>query len=38
MLTDFEKFHPPQNKNSPSTIIDFLDFSTLNLWFIRVMY
>ena len=28
-LTDFEKFHPPQNKNPPSTFIDFLDFSTL---------
>ena len=25
-LTDFEKFHPPQNKNTPSTFIDFLDF------------
>ena len=25
-LTDFEKFHPPQNKNPPSTFIDFLDF------------
>ena len=24
----FEKFHPPQNKNPPSTFIDFLDFST----------
>ena len=26
MFTDFEKFHPPQNKNPPSTFIDFLDF------------
>ena len=25
-LTDFEKFHPPQKKNLPSTFIDFLDF------------
>ena len=26
-LTDFEKFHPPQKKNPPSsTFIDFLDF------------
>ena len=25
-LTDFEKFHPPQNKKPPSTFIDFLDF------------
>jgi hypothetical protein len=24
MLTDFEKFHPPQKKNSPSTFIDFI--------------
>ena len=37
-LTDFEKFHPPQNKNPPSTFIDFLDFSTLHFSFIRVMY
>ena len=37
-LTDFEKFHPPQNKNPPSTFIDFLDFSTLHSSFIRVMY
>ena len=29
-LTDFEKFHPPQNKNPPYTFIDFLDFSTLH--------
>ena len=34
-LTDFEKFHPPQNKNPPSTFIDFLDFSTLHSSFIR---
>ena len=26
-LTDFEKFHPPQNKNPLSTFIDFLEFS-----------
>ena len=26
-LTDFEKFHPPQNKLPPSSFIDFLDFS-----------
>ena len=38
MLTDFEKFHPPQNKNPPSTFIEFLDFSTLHSSFIRVMY
>ena len=37
-LTDFEKFHPPQNKNPPSSFIDFLDFSTLHSSFIRVMY
>ena len=37
-ITDFEKFHPPQNKNPPSTFIDFLDFSTLHSSFIRVMY
>ena len=37
-LTDFEKFHPPQNKNPPSTFIEFLDFSTLYSSFIRVMY
>ena len=37
-LTDFEKFHPPQNKNPPSTFIDFLDFSTLHSSFIRFMY
>ena len=24
-LTDFEKFHPTQNKNPPYTFIDFLD-------------
>ena len=24
-LTDFEKFHPPQNKNQPYTFIDFLE-------------
>jgi hypothetical protein len=23
-LTDFEKFHPPQKKNPPSTFIDFI--------------
>ena len=34
-LTDFEKFHPPQNKNPPSSFIDFLDFSTLHSSFIR---
>ena len=28
-LTDFEKFPPSQNKNPPSTCIEFLDFSTL---------
>ena len=27
-LTDFGKFHPHQNKNPPSTIIEILDFST----------
>ena len=37
-LTDFENFHPPQNKNPPYTFIDFLDFSTLHSTFIRVMY
>ena len=37
-LTDFEKFHPPQNKNPSSTFIEFLDFSTLHSLFIRVMY
>ena len=37
-LTDFEKFHPPQNKNPPYTFIDFLDFSTLHSTFIRFMY
>ena len=37
-LTDFEKFHPPHNKNSPSTFIDFLDFSALHSSFIKVMY
>ena len=37
-LTDFEKFHPPQNKNPPSTFIEFLDFSPLHSSFIRVMY
>ena len=37
-LTDFEKFHPPQNKNPLSTFIEFLDFSTLHSSFIRVMY
>ena len=37
-ITDFEKFHPPQNKNPPSTFIDFLDFSTLHSSFIRFMY
>ena len=26
-LTDFEKFHPPQNQNPPSTFIDFLDLA-----------
>ena len=31
-LTDFEKFHPPQNKNPPSTFIEFLDFSTLHVY------
>ena len=35
MVTDFEKFHPPQNKNPPSSFIDFLDFSTLHSSFIR---
>ena len=33
-LTDFEKFHPSQNKNPP---IEFLDFSTLHVllrWYI----
>ena len=34
-LTNFEKFHPPQNKNPPSSFIDFLDFSTLHSSFIR---
>ena len=24
-LTDFEKFHPPQNKNPPSSFIDFIN-------------
>ena len=24
MLTDFEKFHPPQKKNPPSMFIDFI--------------
>ena len=37
-LTDFQKFHPPQNKNPPSTFIDFLDFSTLHSSFITGMY
>ena len=37
-LTDFEKFHLPQNKNPPSTFIDFLNFSALRSSFIRVMY
>ena len=37
-LTDFEKFHPPQSKNPPSTFIEFLDFSTHHSSFIRVMY
>ena len=23
-LADFEKFHPPQKKNPPSTFIDFI--------------
>ena len=34
-FTDFEKFHPPQNKNPPSSFIDFLDFATLHSSFIR---
>ena len=38
MLTDFEKFHPTQNKNPPYTFIDFLEFSTLHSTFIRFMY
>ena len=29
-LTDFEKFHPSQNKNPSSTFIEFLDFSTFH--------
>ena len=29
-LTNFEKFHPTQNKNPPYTFIDFLEFSTLH--------
>ena len=37
-LTNFEKFHPPQNKNPPSSFINFLDFSTLHSSFIRFMY
>ena len=42
-LTDFKKFHPPQNKNPPSTFIEILDVSTLHssfqpASFIRVMY
>jgi hypothetical protein len=37
-LTDFEKFHPPQNKNPPTTFIEFLNFSTLHSSLIRVMY
>jgi hypothetical protein len=37
-LTEFEKLHPPQKKNPPSTFIDFLDFFTLHSSFIRVMY
>ena len=37
-LTDFEKFHPTQNKNPPYMFIDFLDFSTLHFTFIRFMY
>ena len=31
-LADFEKFHPPQNRNPPSTFIEFLDFSTLHVY------
>ena len=38
MITNFEKLHPPQNENPPSTLIDFLDFSTIHSLFIRVMY
>ena len=37
-FTNFEKFHPPQNKNPPSSFINFLDFSTLHSSFIRFMY
>ena len=37
-LTNLKKFHPPQNKNSPSTFIDFLDFSSLHSSFNRVMF
>ena len=28
-LTDFEEFHPPQNKNSPSMFIDFMNIFQL---------
>ena len=37
-LTDFEKFHPPQNKNPLYRFTDFSDFSTLHSTFIRFMY
>ena len=31
-LTNFEKFHPPSNKNPPSTFIEVLDFSILHVY------